>query len=99
MASVGTLLATTLWFSAFSEIANTNNEKCRLVIIGPGSRGQLLMDFLVKKSKVDIVALCDIYKPSIEKALKLTSNTKVHGDYRKILEDKTIDAVFGHYPS
>ena len=77
IAGAGTLLAASPWLSAFSEVMNTSNEKCRLAIIGPGSRGRFLMGFLAKNPKVDIVALCDIYKPSIENALKLAPNAKV----------------------
>ena len=60
---------------------NTSNEKCRLAIIGmvPGDG---FNGILAKNPKVDIVALCDIYKPSIENALKLAPNAKVYGDYR-----------------
>ena len=90
IAGAGTLLAASPWLSAFSEVMNTSNEKCRLAIIGPGSRGRFLMGFLAKNPKVDIVALCDIYKPSIENALKLAPNAKVYGDYREVLEDKSI---------
>ena len=43
--------------------------------------------------KVEIVALCDINQPSIEKALELAPKAKVYDDYREILEDKTVDAV------
>ena len=93
IAGAGTLLAASPWLSAFSEVMNTSNEKCRLAIIGPGSRGRFLMGFLAKNPKVDIVALCDIYKPSIENALKLAPNAKVYGDYREVLEDKSIDAI------
>ena len=85
IAGAGTLLAASPWLSAFSEVMNTSNEKCRLAIIGPGSRGRFLMGFLAKNPKVDIVALCDIYKPSIENALKLAPNAKVYGDYREVL--------------
>ena len=67
MAGAGTLLAASPWLSAFSEVTNTSNEKCRLAIIGPGSRGRFLMGFLAKNPKVEIVALCDIYKPSIDR--------------------------------
>ena len=93
IAGAGTLLAASPWISAFSEVMNTSNEKCRLAIIGPGSRGRFLMGFLAENPKVDIVALCDIYKPSIENALKLAPNAKVYGDYREVLEDKSIDAI------
>ena len=57
IAGAGTLLAASPWLSAFSEVMNTSNEKCRLAIIGPGSRGRFLMGFLAKNPKVDIVAL------------------------------------------
>ena len=57
MTGAGVLLAASPWLSAFSEAVNTSNEKCRLGIIGPGSRGRFLMSFLVQNPKVDIVAL------------------------------------------
>lgn len=93
MVGTGVLLAASPWLSAFSDVKETQKEKCRLAIIGPGSRGRFLMSFLVKNPKVDIVALCDIYQPSIEKALELVPKAKVYKDYREILTDKTIDAV------
>ena len=55
IAGAGALLAASPWLSAFSEITNTSNEKCRLAVIGPGSRGRFLMSFLVKNPKVEIV--------------------------------------------
>jgi predicted dehydrogenase len=93
MAGAGVMLAASPWLSAFSEVTHTSGDKCRLAVIGPGSRGRFLMSFLVKNPKVEIVALCDIYQPSIDEALKLAPKAKVYGDYRKLLEDKAIDAV------
>lgn len=93
IAGAGALLAASPWLSAFSEVTNTSSEKCRLAIIGPGSRGRFLMSFLVKNPKVDIVALCDIYQPSIDEALKLSPKAKVYSNYKEVLEDKNIDAV------
>ena len=93
IAGAGAFLAASPWLSAFSEVTNTSSEKCRLAIIGPGSRGRFLMSFLVKNPKVDIVALCDIYQPSIDEALKLAPKAKVYGNYKEVLEDKNIDAV------
>ena len=93
MAGAGALMAASPWLSAFSEVANTSKEKCRIAVIGPGSRGRFLMSFLVKNPKVEIVALCDIYKPSVDEALKMVPNAKVYGDYRELLEDKAIDAI------
>ena len=93
MTGAGVLLAASPWLSAFSEAVNTSNEKGRLGVIGPGSRGRFLMSFLVQNPKVDIVALCDIYQPSIDEALKLAPKAKVYGDYRELLENNNIDAI------
>ena len=93
MTGAGVLLAASPWLSAFSEAVNTSNEKCRLGVIGPGSRGRFLMSFLVQNPKVDIVALCFIYQPSIDEALKLAPKAKVYGDYRELLENNNIDAI------
>ncbi len=93
MISGGVLLATSPWFSAFSEQKHTVGSKARIGIIGPGSRGQHLMSFLVQNPKVEIVAVCDTFRPSIDAALKMAPNAKVYTDYEKLLEDKNVDAV------
>lgn len=46
MAGLGVLAATSPWLSAFSEAKETASERCRLGMIGPGSRGQFLLGFL-----------------------------------------------------
>jgi len=89
----GVLLATSPWFSAFSEQKHTQKSMARIGIIGPGSRGQHLMGFLVKNPKVKIVAICDTYQPSINKALEIVPGAKVYNDYRLLLEDKNVDSV------
>ncbi len=89
----GVLLATSPWFSVFSEQKHTMGSVARIGIIGPGSRGQFLMSFLVKNPKVEIVAIADVYQPSIDAALKMAPKAKVYHDYRKLLDDKQVDAV------
>ena len=91
--SGGVLLATSPWFSAFADNKNTVGSVARIGIIGPGSRGQHLMSFLVKNPKVEIVAVCDVFQPSIEEALKMAPKAKVYREYQKLLEDINIDAV------
>lgn len=93
VAGAGALLTTGPWLSAFAQVDNTSKEKVRLGIIGPGSRGRFLMSFITKNPKAEIVALCDVYQPSIDEALKMVPQAKVYNDYRLLLEDKTIDAV------
>lgn len=93
IAGGGLLLASSPWLSTFSQIDKTSDYKVRIGIIGPGSRGRFLMSFIKKNPKADIVAICDIYKPSIDKALEIAPQAKVYNDYRKLLEDKSVDAV------
>ena len=96
--SGGAVLLGSPWLSVFADTQATLKEKCRLAVIGPGSRGRFLMGFLVQNPRVEIVALHDIYQPSIDEALKLAPKAKVYSDYRKLLEDKTIDAVIVTVP-
>lgn len=93
LAGGGLLLSASPWLSAFSQRKETMGNRVRLGIIGPGSRGRFLMSFLTKNPKAEIVALCDIYQPSLDKALELAPNAKVYRDYRALLDDPTIDAV------
>ena len=90
---MGTALATSPWLSVFSESKHTKGEKIRLGIIGPGSRGKFHMMFFQNNPKCEMVALCDIYQPSIDTAMQYAPNAKVYKDYRKLLEDKNVDAV------
>lgn len=93
IAGGGVLLATSPWFSAFADETKTVGAKARIGIIGPGSRGQHLMGFLAKNPKVEIVAVCDVFRPSVDEALKMAPKAKVYTDYKKLLDDKSIDAL------
>lgn len=93
LGTAGALAAVSPWMSAFAQVDKTVGETVRLGIIGPGSRGQFLMNFILKNPKAKIVALCDVYQPSLDSALKMVPDAVVYNDYRKLLEDKTIDAV------
>jgi predicted dehydrogenase len=93
VATGAVLLAASPWLSAFSESEHTKQSIARIGVIGPGSRGQFLMSFLKKNPKADVVAVCDVYQPSIDEALKIYPQAKVYNDYRKLLEDKNVDAI------
>ena len=89
----GIMLATSPWFSAFSEQKHTTGSKARIGIIGPGSRGQHLMSFLSQNPKVEIVAVCDVFQPSIDAALVIAPLAKAYTNYKQLLDDKNVDAV------
>ncbi len=90
-----TLLASYPWLSAFSEEnrKNTENEKARIAVIGPGSRGQYLLNLLVMNPKVEVVWLCDDYQPSLDAAMQIAPKAKTCMDYRIVLDDDSVDGV------
>ncbi len=72
------------------------NDKVRVGIIGCGgiANGKH-MPSLKKLKNVEMVAFCDIIVSKAEKAKRDygTEDAQVYEDYRKLLEDKTIDIV------
>jgi len=69
------------------------NERLRVGIIGCGGRGQLLMDEF-KAVGAELTAVCDIYEPYLQEGLALASPVaKSYDDYRRMLDDKSVDAV------
>ncbi|MGD0498987.1 MAG: Gfo/Idh/MocA family oxidoreductase [Bryobacteraceae bacterium] len=63
--------------------------------IGTGGRAQrhLIPSFTFHK-EVRAAALCDVYKPSLDVALKVVgSKVDTYGDYRRVLDRKDIDVV------
>ncbi|TCO07775.1 Gfo/Idh/MocA family protein [Natronoflexus pectinivorans] len=71
-------------------------EKVRLAVVGAGSRGQYLMQCVLalqEHENMELVAICDVYEPSIQSALLLAPGVKVFRDYRALLEMKDLDGI------
>jgi predicted dehydrogenase len=78
------------------------DRKARLGFIGVGLRGQHHLQLALQRDDVDVLAICDVQQPMIDmsKALIKKSGKKMplvimegpYG-YRKLLENKDIDAV------
>jgi predicted dehydrogenase len=70
------------------------NDRVRIGVIGTGGRARGLMTLLKKIPGNDMVAVCDVYEPRVLQAAEIagTAVTRV-ADYRRILDDKEIDAV------
>lgn len=70
------------------------NDRIRIGIIGTGGRARGLMNLLKRVPGNDMVAVCDVYEPRLLQAAEIagTTATKVV-DYRRILDDRQIDAV------
>lgn len=71
------------------------NEKIVLGLIGVGGRGYgTHMDWFGRHADVEIGAVCDVYQPYLDRAVaKTNGKAKAYTDFRKLLENKDIDAV------
>jgi predicted dehydrogenase len=71
------------------------NERIRVGLIGFGLIGRIHTRSLLAQPDVDLVAFSDTYQPRLDAAVSLTGGrAKPYRDFRQLLEDKTIDAVF-----
>jgi predicted dehydrogenase len=74
------------------------NERIRTGIIGSGGRGRFLMGEF-KEIGAELPAVCDIYEGNLALGLKAAStNAKSYSNYKKMLEDKSLDAVIVSTP-
>ena len=70
------------------------NERVRLGFIGVANRGGQLMSAFLKHDDMEIVALCDVSKSTLEKAnARLDRHADTYGDFREMIDRKDIDAV------
>lgn len=74
-------------------------ERVRFGIIGLGSRGYTLLEFLLPMDDIDVNAVCDVYEDRVQRGIeevkKYKGNTPTgYTDYRELLKRDDIDAVF-----
>src|SRR2546425_643405 len=62
-------------------------------VIGLGTWGREIVATLARLKTAQISAICDTYPASIKRAANAAPNAKVVEDYRKILDDKEVQAV------
>lgn len=84
---------------------NPYNVKIRVGLIGAGSRGSGLASLLKEHPNVELIACCDIVPEHLQQGMKYAAKgARAYTDYRKLLENKNVDAViiatplFLHYP-
>jgi len=71
------------------------NDKIRVAVIGCGGMGNHHLDGLLLRDDVDVVAVCDVYAPRVADAIKKTEDrAEGYKDYRRILDQPDIDAIF-----
>ena len=86
---VATSLAGTL---AASNVLGAN-ERIRIGIIGPGARGSEILRQALACPNTECIGAADIYTRRLDKVKEIAPNAKTYSDYRRLLEDKDIDAV------
>jgi len=70
------------------------NERIRVGVIGCGRMGSHNLKVQQKTKMANIAAVCDVYEPNLQHALKkVNGKTDRYTDFRKILDRKDIDAV------
>ena len=70
------------------------NDRIRVGCIGTGGRARGLMNNLRKIDGVELAGVCDVYEPSRLQAAKIAGASAVQvSDYRRVLDDQSIDAV------
>ena len=70
------------------------NDRIGLGIIGCGNRGSSVWSKFLTQPQVDPVAVCDVYQPFLDKGVELgKGRPRAYRDFRKLLEDKDVDAV------
>ena len=70
-----------------------SSDRIRLGIIGPGDRGTQIMREALACPNTEIVGVADIYTKRLEDARGIAPGAKTYLDYRRLLDDPSIDAV------
>jgi len=74
--------------------ASGANERVRLGLIGVGNRGDQVLDAFLKQPDAEVAAICDLSQAYMDAAArKAGTSPKLFKDYRRLLEQKDLDAV------
>ena len=71
------------------------NDRLNVALIGCGGRGRALADLVAARiTDVELAAVCDVYEPHAAAAkARAGPGCRSYGDFRRLLEQKDIDAV------
>lgn len=82
-------------YAADAQAGPGPNETINLALIGCGARGRHVMSSFMKLPGARVVAVCDVNSAHKDRGRQQAGGEKVaaYHDYRKLLDDKAIDAV------
>jgi predicted dehydrogenase len=92
------LMSSAAALGARSAVFGAASDTVRVGVVGIGGRGKDHINGLGRLPNVEVAALCDIDQNHLEEAHKLIEKNggkrpQGYSDVRKLLEDKTIDAI------
>jgi predicted dehydrogenase len=75
------------------------NEVIRVAVIGCNSRGASMAGTFARQKNTEVINICDVDEIALQKGIKAVKEitgkeTKGIRDFRKILDDKVLDAVY-----
>jgi len=70
------------------------HRRLRVGIIGAGDRGLELARDAAASSQIEVVAFADVYSRRLEAARAIAPMATLTSDYRRLLDDASLDAVF-----
>ncbi|HXH48053.1 MAG TPA: Gfo/Idh/MocA family oxidoreductase [Terriglobia bacterium] len=69
------------------------NDRVRFGLIGAGGRGQQIFKSAIKAPNTEAVAVADVYTMRLEEAKQIAPGVTTYSDFRRLLDDKSVDAV------
>ncbi len=69
------------------------NDRVRFGLIGAGGRGTEILKVALQCPNVECVAVADVYSRRLEKVSAVVPGAKAASDFRRLLDDQSIDAV------
>jgi predicted dehydrogenase len=82
-----------------AEGKSLSGPKVKCGVIGLGAWGREIIGTLQRQAEAEVVALCDTYGAMLRRAANNVPGAASVDDYRKILDDKSVQAVFVATPS
>jgi len=99
VAAIMTMLGGVELRAAEAPAAKSSGPKVKCGIIGLGAWGREILGTLQRQAEAEVVSLCDTYGVMLRRAAGNTPGAASVDDYRKMLEDKSVQAVFIATPS
>jgi predicted dehydrogenase len=90
------LVGTAAWAAAAASSARAvrgANDRVRIGLIGAGGRGKEIFRAALACPNVEAVAAADVYTRRLDEAKAIAPHIKTYQDFRRLLDDRSIDAV------